>query len=490
MITARVASLACLAACAGAGTRNNARPDLATQAVEEAIRAIGGRDAVEAARTVVLTGEGEELLVGQGPTLDHDWLSAKLTELSWAFDLEHGRWRQRRVVTPAWAAQDPAPSVEVAGLDGAIAFDVDPDGGATRALASVARDRSAELYHTALGILRAASVPGAVSNLRRGDGGDIVDVRVADGRVFALTLDPATRLPARIASASDDSLLGDVVVETELAGYQPAGALRLPTQITSKIDHQRVAVLRVTSAVNAAVGDLAAPAAVVAAPAAAPAAKVITEQLAPGVWQLAGGSHHSVVIELADHLLLIEAPFDDARMAAVLAETRALRPGKPLTVAVCTHHHGDHVGGVRFAVAQGIAIIAQARIRPFLDQLVARPHTRVPDALSRAPRPLVVETVAEERTIEDPAHPVQLFALPTGHADSMLVAYLPRERLLIEADLFVPMPLGMPALANPQAGALLKLVESRHLGVDRVISLHQANASFADLVVAAKGRDR
>jgi hypothetical protein len=52
------------------------------------------------------------------------------------------------------------------------------------------------------------------------------------------------------------------------------------------------------------------------------------------------------------------------------------------------------------------------------------------------------------------------------------------------------MPPGIPALANPQAGALLKLVESRHLGVDRVISLHQANASFAVLVAAAKGRDR
>ena len=57
-------------------------------------------------------------------------------------------------------------------------------------------------------------------------------------------------------------------------------------------------------------GDLAAPQAAASAPAVAgpPPATVTAEELAKGVWLLGGQSHHSVVAEFADHLILIEAP--------------------------------------------------------------------------------------------------------------------------------------------------------------------------------------
>ena len=53
---------------------------------------------------------------------------------------------------------------------------------------------------------------------------------------------------------------------------------------------------------------------------------VTAEELAPGVWFLAGQSHHSVVVEFADHLTLIEAPQNDTRTLAVIAKARELRP--------------------------------------------------------------------------------------------------------------------------------------------------------------------
>lgn len=281
---------------------------------------------------------------------------------------------------------------------------------------------------------------------------------------------------------TNEDTLGDVIMETEFAGYQRAGGLMLPTQLTSRLDHTTVAEIRVSNTVNAVVGDLAAPAAVKAAVAASNAPEVTAEELAPGVWRLAGGSHHSVMVELADHLLLIEAPWDDGRTLAVLARARALRPGKPLTHVVCTHHHFNHAGGVRAAVSEGLTIIAHDRNRRFVEALVARPRTIAPDALANKPRPLRLETVKGQMTIDDPAHPVQLFAVDSPHADTMLAAYLPRERLLVEVDLYTPAP---PPLAHPNAGYVLRLVESQHLAVDRVVPLHQEVVPFAALVAAA-----
>ena len=61
-----------------------------------------------------------------------------------------------------------------------------------------------------------------------------------------------------------------------------------------------------------------------------PYARVTSEPAAAGVWYLTGGSHHSVVIEMKDHVIVVEAPLNDERATAVIAEARRLVPGKPI----------------------------------------------------------------------------------------------------------------------------------------------------------------
>jgi hypothetical protein len=136
-------------------------------------------------------------------------------------------------------------------------------------------------------------------------------------------------------------------------------------------------------------------------------------------------------------------------------------------------------------VAEGLTIIAHHGAKRFLEHLVSRPHTIVPDALAKQPRTFSLETVTAQLTINDPEHPVQLYAADSPHADTMLVGYLPREHLLIEVDLYTPAPPNAPPLAHPYAGHLLHIVESQHLTVDRVVSLHRQSAPFDELVKAA-----
>ena len=129
------------------------------------------------------------------------------------------------------------------------------------------------------------------------------------------------------------------------------------------------------------VPDLAAPAelrvAQTATPAvaAAPPVTITVTEPAPGVWFLAGQSHHSVVIEMADHLLLVEAPQNDARTLAVIQRARTLNPSKPLRAVINTHHHFDHSGGIRAAMSEGLTVITQEQNKPFFDSLALRRHS-------------------------------------------------------------------------------------------------------------------
>ena len=133
-------------------------------------------------------------------------------------------------------------------------------------------------------------------------------------------------------------------------------------------------------------GDLAAPAAAASAAAITGAAAGDGDGYGSrrrAIWFLAGQSHHSVLVEFADHLTLIEAPQNDTRALAVIAKARELRPDKPLTHVVNTHHHFDHSGGIRAAVSEGLTVITQKANAAFYEETVERSHTIVPDALAK-----------------------------------------------------------------------------------------------------------
>jgi hypothetical protein len=118
----------------------------------------------------------------------------------------------------------------------------------------------------------------------------------------------------------------------------------------------------------------------------------------------------------------------------------------------------------------------------FVKAMAARPFTRQPDALAKAGKPVPVETVGDSHTITDGKRSLILYPVDGNpHSETMLMAYLPAERLLIEADAFSPGGSYQPYAAN-----LLERVEQRKLRVDRVVPLHGTVSPFKDLVAAAK----
>ena len=447
--------------------------------VNDAASAMGGEARIKAARTLLIEGEGVNYNLGQDMVPGASGQTFKVSEYRRAMDFTAGRMRIEQVRTPTFAYfQGPAPQKQIQGLDGAAGYNVPATGNPAQIATAAVQDRRRDYYHHPLTIVRAALDPNSkLANARTAGNDRLVDITTADGVTGTLTIDN-TGLPRSVATKAYHPNLGDVVYTTTFAGYQDVNGLKLPAQISTKIDDFTLAETRASKqSIDGQVGDLAMPAG--ATPAPAPAAVNVTvEQVAPGVWLLAGQSHHSVVVDFSDHRILIEAPQNEARTLAVIAKAREIEPKKPLTKFVTTHHHFDHTGGLRAAISEGLTVITHVGNKAFVEAMAARPHTVQPDALAKNPKPVTVETVDGELELKDAVGNVKLYHVAgSPHSDTMLMAYIPKSRLLVEVDVFSP-----GAAAQPYAANLLENITRAKLSVDRIVPLHGTIAPMAELV--------
>jgi len=475
-------ALVLIAACAAACARVSPEQ----QIVEQAAAALGGADRVRAVDTLVIEGDGAAPNLGQNTTPDSELPVWKVTEYRRAIDVPNGRTRVRQVRTAQFLFAGATVQRQDQGLDGEIAYNVGPDGRMARASEAAARDRRLELLHHPITIVREALKPGArLANLRQQGAERSVDVITPKGETLTLSVDPAG-LPVRVTSMSDHPNLGDVAMATSFSAYEEVSGVKLPRRITTMIDRYLQFDLNVSSnLVNRDAGDLAAPAEVRSAPPPTPPAVVVTaEPVAKGVWWLAGsGNHRSVAFEFADHLVLFEVPLNEARSRAVIEKARTLS-SKPLTHAIVSHHHFDHSGGLRVAVAEGLAIITYRGNEAFFNDLLARKHTIAPDALQQHPRPARFEFVDDELTLKDASMEVRLYhLLDNPREGTNLFAYVPRDRLLVQADLY-----DSTWQQHLWGENVLWNIQHRGLKVDKDVPVHGAIEPFEQMVRTIKAK--
>jgi len=452
------------------------------QIVNDAAEALGGADRIRAVKTFVVEGDGTQYNLGQDVTPDASGQTFAVTEARYAVDVAGGRTRFEFTRRPNFTYfQGPQPQRLVQGLDGAVAYNVAASGAAARAPEAVATERRMGFLHHPITAVRAALDPMAtVSNPHTMGTESMVDVTTPAGVMFMLAIDTTTKLPTRVTSRIDNTNLGDMVMETRFADYQDAGGLQSPARFTMRLDEFTTAEYTVAKqTIDGDAGDLAAPAdAMKATP--PPPPTVAVEELAPGIWYLAGGSHHSVLVEFADHMTLIEAPQSDARALAVIARAREVNPKKPLTELVNSHHHFDHSGGIRAAIAEGLTIITHQGNVALFENMATRPHTIVPDALAKSPKPAMIKGISEDTTLSDSTRTIQLLPYSGPHTQTMLMAYFPRERVLVEADVYNP-----GGQVFMFAAPLLEELKKRNLRIDRMVPLHAKVAPYAQFVKEA-----
>jgi len=213
---------------------------------------------------------------------------------------------------------------------------------------------------------------------------------------------------------------------------------------------------------------------------------VVSTQLGDGVWLIGGGSHNSIAVEFNDFVTVIEGPLNDARSYAVINETKRLIPNKPIRYLVNTHHHWDHLGGVRNFVAEGATIVTNEANEEFYNNVVFATQSRSlePDRLhlfpfaTTGPTPLRLETMTDRHAISDGDRTLMLFHVPNlDHAATMLVAYLPEEGIIVNADLYSrPLQPGdpPPATISDSMIQLYRTIQRWGLDVTTHVPIHGA----------------
>ena len=181
-----------------------------------------------------------------------------------------------------------------------------------------------------------------------------------------------------------------------------------------------------------------------------------------------------MIVEFKSYVMMLEAGQSIARATAYIAETKKLFPGKPIRYVMNTHPHADHTGGLPALVAEGATLITQTNNKEFFERALNTPRTRLDDVLAKNPKKLKIETVDEKRVYTDGTRTVEMYHIyPAPHSNGLLVAYIPKERVLFQGD-FSVIP-GEPA--NDHVKALVPALEKLGLtNFDRYINVHASAA--------------
>ena len=219
--------------------------------------------------------------------------------------------------------------------------------------------------------------------------------------------------------------------------------------------------------------------------------RVTTEEVSDGVWLIGGGSHNSVAVEFEDYVTVVEAPVNESRNLAVIDEVVRLVPDKPIRFLVNTHQHHDHIGGLRTYMHIGATSITHWKNYDFYtkDVLNYAPRTLAPDMVSLWPPTELAEgyqyeVVRENYWLTDATRQMHIsYVHPLPHAEGMLIAYLPNERIVIEADLYNNVP-GEPAQleATAENRALYRQIQTLGIDVETIVPIHGEPVSWAEFV--------
>ena len=457
-----------------------------TKAIDSAAEALGGKDKILAIKTLSMEGSGIAPNVGQNPFPEGPLPTWWVPEFKRTIDLANQRARtdQHRIGMFPFAL--PTDNRQSLSLDGDVAFNMNAAGSAQRAPDAAVADRRIEMLTTPVTIVRAALDPSARLSAPHKKGKDeIIDIVTAKGDKLMLALDGTTHLPASVSWTTSSENLGDVVNTTSFEDYETVSGIQLPKRYVTKIDFRNwvsgdFQVAKNT--VDGDVGDLAAPAAVKSAPApTAPAILVDAQEVAKGIWWLAGsGNAFSILFEFDDHLTLFEAPTSEARTKAVIDKARTLVLNKPLTEVIVTHHHFDHTGGLRTAVAEGLTVISHQGNEGIFKEMTSRKATVKPDLLTKSGKTLKFRGMDETLVLKDKSMEVDLFRLHDNtHSPYLIAAWVPRDNLLVQGDL-----IDMGWVQHPWAENYRQNLAMRKIHFTKDIPVHGRIATFDEEMAA------
>ena len=420
-------------------------------------------------RSVQYSGSGAVFTLGQSVSAGAPWPRVEVKSFTRSVDYDKLATRNEGV-----GPQGPVPTQFLVGDKawGQAGSNVTP------APPAVSAERQLQIWLTPHGFLKGAS-----ANKATAKGSKVTQVTfTAPGKQRVVGTISADHVVEKVESWIDNPVLGDMHVETTYSDYRDFGGFRFPAKMVQKQGGFPVFELTITEAKANVPLDIAVPDSV--RQAVPPPVRVTTEKLADGVWYLTGGSHHSVLVEFADHVALIEAPQNEERSTAVIAEVKKLTPTKPIRYLVNTHHHFDHSGGLRSYVAEGATIVTHKGNEAFYQQTFKAAHKLNPDRQARAKKKAKIMAIDAKHVLSDGTRSLEIHHIQGNpHNTGIVMAWFPKERILAEVDVYTPLApnASQPATPNPATVNLYENIQRLNLDVNQIAPLHGRLVTIAEL---------
>jgi glyoxylase-like metal-dependent hydrolase (beta-lactamase superfamily II) len=401
-------------------------------------KAMGIQD-LNALGSVLYSGGGASYLLGESKAPGSGWVKSQLSKYTRVIDFDGaGSWEE--MVRPGETANENGdPQIETRRIPFAEAYSK--------------VGRQFDIWLTPVGFLKGALLHDAAAKTVTVGGRQSTAVSFVSDKKYTITgyFDQQNFLE-RVETRIDDPAVGDMPVEAVYSDYKDfQHGMVFPSHIAIKEDGQPVLELTIDNAnrnVVKFVGELLYNQVNKGNPEyrgnlLGKAPPIFVDQILYGdsvydftVKDAAGEVHHTVLVEFNDYLVAIEAPLDEEHASAVIAEIRKIFGSKPIRYVVNTHAHFTEVGGLRTYAAEGATIITHEENKAWLENALDRPRNIQPDKLSRIKKKILIETVAEKRVLTDGAHTLELHHVQNGRVDGLLIAYVPAQKLVVEADLF------------------------------------------------------
>lgn len=444
---------------------------LAAGTLQEASDALGAGKV----QSIAFTGTGRWYQFGQAPNPKSPWppfdVSSYNAEINYDQSAARVQITRKQVVESGRVRPAPVEQKPDQYVKGNVAWNLAvPPGGSAPAVQPQPlqiEERAAEIWSTPQGFLKAAAAHHAVSETYKGGS----KVTFSVGKYHYVGIINAKNQVERVQTWIDNPVLGDTEIDYAYSDYKDFNGIAFPTHIARKQGGYPVLDLKISSVTTNPNVQIDVP----AEAANAPAIAVTSEELAPGVYYLRGGTHHSVLIDQKDHLVIVEGPLNEERSQAVIAKAKELVPNKPVRYLVNTHHHFDHSGGVRTFVAEGATVVTHKDNKPYYEKVWANKHTINPDRLAQSKTPAKFAAFSDKHVLTDGQRNIEVHTIKnSGHNDAFALVYLPAEKILIEADAYTPLAAGapVPASVNPYSVNLHDNIKRLKLNVDKIAALH------------------
>jgi glyoxylase-like metal-dependent hydrolase (beta-lactamase superfamily II) len=465
----------------------------------DAVRAAANTLGAATIKTLQFTGSGANFSVGQNFTPSEPWPRVTVKSYTASINYDTGSMRQEllREMGTTMPRGGGAPFTgeqrQIQVVSGNYAWNLAAAApGAPPPQAAPAPGNAVErmlmLWATPQGFLKAAMMNNATT--RKAGGGTQVSFTVGGKYKMTGTINAQNEVE-RVQTWIDQPIVGDMLVETVYSGYKDFGGVRFPSRIVQSQDGFPALDLTVSSVTANAAVDITVPDNVRNAPP-PPPVRVESAKLADGVFYLTGGSHHSLAVEMKDHIVLVDTPQTEQRALAVIAKAKEVIPNKPIRFVVTSHHHWDHLGGIRAAMDEGATIVTHQSNKAFLERVAKTPHTINPDRLAASKKPVKIQTVGAKGTLTDGTRTIELHLLTNyEHTGDMLVVYLPKEKILGEPDAFTaPATPTTPLVvtAVPYAAALYDNIQRLKLDVQTIAPFHGARTTTVAELARSAGK--